>query len=123
MQVSTATERVVSKLFSFPPLLALLLAAVVALSGVPLPAEVAAVTSYLAAAHRPLVLMGLGLMVPLSLPRNQTRILLALLGAPPFSLRHALVYQEHCSRVRLDTPAERRRPACTRKVQRRRAWV
>jgi predicted permease len=102
LQVSTATERVVSKLFSFPPLLALLLAAVVALSGVPVPAEVAAVTSSLAATHRPLVLVGLGLMVPLSLPRNQTRILLALLGAapalPPCALPSCFLFFRSCSK-------------------------
>jgi len=48
--------------------------------GASLPAEVAGVTSLLAAVHRPLVLTALGLMVPLTLTRNHLRMLLALLG-------------------------------------------
>lgn len=78
--VSSSSERLLNKVLVFPPIIAILLAMVLGLSNAVLPPEVASISSFMAAAHRPLVLTALGLVLPWTLEKNQLRMLVALLG-------------------------------------------
>ncbi|KAK3258200.1 hypothetical protein CYMTET_32737, partial [Cymbomonas tetramitiformis] len=72
-------SQIINKAALFPPLLAAVLGIAVLATGAPIPEGLEQVMESLARANRPLLMTGLGMVIPLHLQRNQIRQLVTML--------------------------------------------